>query len=96
MIQMRHCTLTVHTVRFPLEYLRWVTGDNVNADSYKASKDGYAIIHKESKGYDLSEQDGRREALKNILTLLWAIQFPGTSTLGIHVARVLAKKVPAL
>lgn len=75
---------------------RWVTGDVVDAKFYKESKDGYAIIHNESIGYVLSTKNGRREALKSILTLLWTIQFPGTEEFGIHVARVIGKKVPAL
>lgn len=75
---------------------RWVTGDVVDAKFYKESKDGYAIIHKESIGYVLSTKDGRREALKNILTLLWTIQFPRTEESGIHLARVIGKKVSAL
>jgi hypothetical protein len=88
-IQLQHYTLTIHTARFPSGYLEWVTGNNKETKC----KVKYAILHKESVSYNLLKQKGRQDALRDVLTLLWAIKHPAGSKTDkpLYVARTFKK-----
>lgn len=70
MIHMHHYSLTIHTARFPTDYLTWVT------DSTESNRptEHYCILYKVSNVYNLAKPDSRLAAARDILTLLHAIR----------------------
>ncbi|EAW12962.1 uncharacterized protein ACLA_013990 [Aspergillus clavatus NRRL 1] len=69
-IHMHHYSLTIHTARFPTDYLTWVT------DSTESNRptEHYCILYKVSNVYNLAKPDSRLAAARDILTLLHAIR----------------------
>jgi hypothetical protein len=81
--------MTIHTARFPSGYLEWITDNYIDPTCVVK----YAILHKESVSYNLLEKEGRQNALRDVLTLLWAIKYPAGSETDkpLYVARTFKK-----